>query len=283
MFDDHGRQRRRGRPVHAGRGAGLGRGARRRATSSAVVADERAAREMAERRASRRARGNAQTGQGQPGRLFTRCRRASSRSCNIIIKADVQGSVEALRGVLEKLSTDEVEVKHHPRGRGRHYQVRRRCWRRRPNGDHYRLQRAARRDGPPRGRAGKRGDPHLQGHLRSHRGRGEGAAGHAGAEYREVVLGHAEVRALFRVPNVGVVAGCVRHRRQDRARLAGPRHPRRRGRVRGRVASLRRFKDDVREVAQGYECGIGIEKFNDLKEGDVIEVFRIEEVARQAQ
>jgi translation initiation factor IF-2 len=99
-------------------------------------------------------------------------------------------------------------------------------------------------------------------------------------EEREVIVGEAEVRELFRVPRIGVIAGSyVRSGTISRA-----------NRVRiirdgievydGTVGSLRRFKDDVREVKEGYECGIGIENFNDLKVGDVIESYRTEEVAR---
>jgi translation initiation factor IF-2 len=99
-------------------------------------------------------------------------------------------------------------------------------------------------------------------------------------EEREVTLGEAEVRELFRVPRVGTVAGCfVRSgiiTRQAQVRVI-------RDGVEiydGNISSLRRFKDDVREVREGFECGIGIENFNDIKIGDVIECYRTEEVAR---
>jgi translation initiation factor IF-2 len=97
---------------------------------------------------------------------------------------------------------------------------------------------------------------------------------------REVILGEAEVRETFKVPRIGVVAGCyVRSgviNRQGRVRIV------RQGVevYDGAIASLRRFKDDVREVREGFECGIGIENFNDIKVGDVIECYRTEEVAR---
>jgi translation initiation factor IF-2 len=100
-------------------------------------------------------------------------------------------------------------------------------------------------------------------------------------EERETDLGAAEVRALFRVPRVGVVAGCYVTRgtivRNARARVV------RDGVVvyDGRIGSLRRFKDDVREVAENFECGIGIENFNDVKEGDLIEAYEVREVARE--
>ena len=100
-------------------------------------------------------------------------------------------------------------------------------------------------------------------------------------EEREIELGRAEVRALFRVPRVGVVAGSYvlsgNITRNSRARVV------RDGVVvyEGRIGSLRRFKDDVREVAEGFECGISIENFQDVHEGDFIEAFEVREVARQ--
>jgi translation initiation factor IF-2 len=100
-------------------------------------------------------------------------------------------------------------------------------------------------------------------------------------EERERVLGEAEVRATFRVPRLGVVAGCYITSgtipRNASVRLV------RDGVVvyEGRIGSLRRFKDDVSEVREGFECGIGLENFQDVKEGDVIEAFEVEEIARQ--
>jgi len=102
-------------------------------------------------------------------------------------------------------------------------------------------------------------------------------------EEREIILGEAEVREIFKVSRVGTVAGChVRNgviSRQAKVRVI-------RDGVEvyaGSIASLRRFKDDVREVKEGYDCGIGIENFNDVKVGDVIECYRKEEVARTLQ
>ena len=100
-------------------------------------------------------------------------------------------------------------------------------------------------------------------------------------EERESIVGEAEVRQTFRVPRLGVIAGCYMTRgtirRNSQVRLI------RDGVVvyEGRVGSLRRFKDDVAEVREGFECGIGLENFQDVKEGDVIEAFEVEEVARQ--
>jgi translation initiation factor IF-2 len=99
-------------------------------------------------------------------------------------------------------------------------------------------------------------------------------------EQREVILGEAEVRETFKVPRIGTIAGCsVRSgviNRQGRVRVI-------RDGIEiydGAIGSLRRFKDDVKEVREGFECGIGIENFNDIKVGDVFECYRTEEVAR---
>ena len=102
------------------------------------------------------------------------------------------------------------------------------------------------------------------------------------ATYREVIQGQAEVRRLFKVPKVGVVAGCYvtdgKVTRNSEVRLL-------RDSVvifTGKVGSLKRFKDDVSEVKQGYECGIGIANYNDVKLGDVIEFFVREEIAAES-
>ncbi len=102
--------------------------------------------------------------------------------------------------------------------------------------------------------------------------------GRLAPEFRETALGAAEVRDTFRIPRVGSIAGCYvtdgKITRNSRARLL-------RDSViifEGKVGSLRRFKDDVKEVQQGFECGIGIENFSDVKIGDVIEAFKVEEI-----
>jgi translation initiation factor IF-2 len=99
-------------------------------------------------------------------------------------------------------------------------------------------------------------------------------------EYREVVLGRAEVRATFKVPKVGLIAGSYvaegKITRNSEVRVI-------RDNVvifEGKIESLRRFKDDVREVLTDFECGIGIERFNDIKEGDVIEAFTNEQIKK---
>ena len=98
--------------------------------------------------------------------------------------------------------------------------------------------------------------------------------------YQEVLLGHAEVRQTIRVPNVGVIAGSYitdgKITRNSQIRVV------RDGIVifEDKISSLKRFKDDAREVAQGFECGVGLEKFNDIKEGDILEAFVMEEIKR---
>ena len=99
-------------------------------------------------------------------------------------------------------------------------------------------------------------------------------------EYEEVVTGEAEVREIFRVPKVGAIAGCMVQNGQitrgSKVRFL------REGTIiwKGAVSSLRRFKDDVREVATGFECGIGLTDFQDLKPGDIIETYEDREIPR---
>ena len=99
-------------------------------------------------------------------------------------------------------------------------------------------------------------------------------------KFRENLLGHAEVRQTIHVPNVGTIAGSYiqdgKITRSSMIRIV------RDGVVifEDKISSLKRFKDDVREVAQGYECGVGLERFNDIKVGDVLEAFIMEEIER---
>ena len=100
-------------------------------------------------------------------------------------------------------------------------------------------------------------------------------------EYEEHVTGEAEVREIFRVPKIGAIAGCLRplgcHRRGSKVRFL------RDGTIiwKGDITSLKRFKDDAREVREGFECGIGLSDFQDLKPGDLIETFEDVEIARR--
>ena len=100
-------------------------------------------------------------------------------------------------------------------------------------------------------------------------------------EFKEEVLGTIEVRNTFKVPNVGIIAGAYvldgKVERNASIRLV------RDGIVihEGKISSLKRFKDDAKEVSRGFECGIGIENYNDIKEGDIIEAYKMVEVERK--
>ena len=97
-------------------------------------------------------------------------------------------------------------------------------------------------------------------------------------KFKEVVLGHAEVRQVYKVSHIGTVCGCYV---QDGKIVRGASVRLVRDGIvihEGDLASLRRFKDDVKEVVSGYECGISIEKYNDIKEGDIIEAFTMEQI-----
>ena len=198
---------------------------------------------------------------------------------NLIIKGDVDGSVQALSDALAQLSTSEVQVDVIHRGVGAINEsdvllaatsgaiiI----------GFHVRPTAEAR---AVAAREGVDIRPYniIYEAIEEVRAALEGMLS---PEEKEVLLGVAEVRELFKVPKVGVIAGCqVREGVIDR-----------KARVRvvrdgvvvndGEISSLRRFKDDVKEVREGYECGIGIANFNDLKVGDAIECYRVENVAR---
>ena len=201
------------------------------------------------------------------------------KELKVVLKADVQGSVEALANALTKLSTDEVKVNVISAGVGgiteRDVNLAKASRR-----DHHRLQRPSGGQGAAARRAGGRRHQALRDHLRRDRRREEGDGRPARADAaREVARQAPRCAQVFTIPKVGTIAGCFvtdgKIKRKAQLRLV-------RDSVvvyTGKVGSLRRFKDDVREVAQGYECGIGIEGYNDIKEGDVIEAFEIESVA----
>jgi translation initiation factor IF-2 len=201
------------------------------------------------------------------------------RALRIVIKADQGGPAEALADALGQLSTSEVEVQVIHRGVGA------------VSESDVLLAKASgaiivgfhvRPDNNARATAEREGVE-----IKLYRIIYEAVAdvrsaleGMLRPEQREVIDGDAEVRQLFKVAKIGVIAGCsVRNgviTREGRVRVV------RDGKqiYDGRLSSLRRFKDDVREVRAGFECGIGIENYNDLKVGDVIEAYRTEEHAR---
>jgi translation initiation factor IF-2 len=245
-----------------------------------VVDAERFARDVAERRASRERR--KELAERRPTTLeeFTSAVEAGDKATlNVIIKADVSGSAEALEDALLKLELDEVQVRVLQKGVGAISQ-----------GD-VRLAEASNaiivafnvRPGTNvREEIARTGVD-----VRTYRIIYEAiedielaVRGLLAPEQREQILGEAEIREIFRVPKIGVVSGCMVTngvvRRDAKVRVV------RDGvvLVEDTMSSLRRFKDDAREVAQGFECGIGLDKFQDVKVGDVIEAFEIIEVAR---
>ena len=198
----------------------------------------------------------------------------------LIIKGDTDGSVQALSDELERLSTDEVEVSVIHRGVGA---VNESDVLLAQTSDAIIIGFHVRPDRGARELAEREGVD-----IRSYRVIYEAAEevraaleGMLAPEEKEVIVGAAEVRQLFKVPKVGTVAGCYVSEgvidRNARIRVL-------REHVviyEGRLASLKRFKDDVKEVKAGYECGIAVENYNDVKVGDIIEAFRVEQIARK--
>ena len=211
--------------------------------------------------------------------LFAQIQEGELKQLNLIIKADVMGSVEAVKQALEKLTNEEVKVSaiHGAVGAITSSDVA--------------LAQASnaiiigfnvRPDATARTMAEQeKVDIRLYRIIYDAIEDVEKAMkGMLAPEYKEVILGHAEVRQTFKVPGHGTVAGSYvtdgKITRQSKLRLLRDNiviHE-------GEVESLRRFKDDVKEVATGYECGIGIVGYNDIKERDVIEAFIMEEIAR---
>ncbi|MDI3538010.1 MAG: translation initiation factor [Bacillota bacterium] len=243
-----------------------------------VVRDEKTARALAEQAKERlREKELKLTPRLTLDELYQRIQEGKVKELNLVVKADVQGSVEAVSQALEKLSNPEVKVKVIHGGVGAITETD--------------VMLAAASNAiiigfnvRPEGKAAQAAEEEKV-DVRLYRVIYDAIddvkaamQGLLAPKLREVSLGRAEVRAIFHVPKVGTVAGCYvqegRFTRDASVRLV------RDGVVvyEGKVASLRRFKDDVREVAAGYECGITLANFQDVKEGDVLEAFRIEEV-----
>lgn len=246
-----------------------------------AVKDEKLAKQLVEkRRAEQREKA---IGAAKPivslDDLFSRIQQGEMKELNIIIKADVQGSVEALKQSVEKLSNDEVSVRVIHGGVGTineadvtlasvsnaiiiGFNVR-----------------------PPQNVIEAAQNAGVD--IRMYRiiydvidDIEKAMKGLLEPEYKEVIDGHVEIRKIFKASNVGTIGGGYvtdgKISRNSDVRVV------RNGIVvyEGKLASLKRFKDDVREVTQGYECGLLIEKFNDIKEGDIIEAYRMVEVER---
>ena len=243
-----------------------------------AVADERLARELVEQRKEEaKAKANAPIQKVSLEDLFSQIQAGEVKDLNIIVKADVQGSAEAVKSSLEKLSNDEVRVRVIHSGVGAisesdvmlaatskaiivGFNVR-------PD--------AAARDSAARSNV----DMRMYRVIYDAINEVEAAIkGMLAPKFKEVDLGRAEVRNVFRITGVGMVAGCYvtegKVQRGAQMRLL-------RDNIviyDGAIASLQRFKDSVKEVAQGYECGITFEKFQDIKVGDVIEAFLMEQI-----
>jgi translation initiation factor IF-2 len=244
------------------------------------VEDEREARHIAEERESRTRQAELVTSRRTTlDDLMRRTGRAEVTELNLIVKADVQGSVQALEDSLLKLPQDEVRVNIVRAGAGGITE----------NDVTLAMASDAIVVGfNVRPSAGARELAEEEGvEIRTYKVIYDAIddiktrlSGLLRPEEREQILGEAEVRQTFRVPKLGLIAGSyVRSGtipRNASVRLV------RDGVIvyEGRIASLRRFKDDVGEVREGFECGIGLENFQDVKEGDVIEAFRVDEVAR---
>ncbi|MGX8706138.1 MAG: translation initiation factor IF-2, partial [bacterium] len=245
-----------------------------------AVEDERLSRQVAEERKDKLRAALVKTQQKTTlDDLFNQISAGEIKDLNIIIKADVQGSVEAVRQSLEKLSNDEVRVRciHGAVGA--------------INESDTLLASTAnaiiigfnvRPDSNAKEMAEREKiDIRLYRVIYQAIEDVENAMkGMLAPKFREVLLGHAQVRQTFRVSGVGTIAGAYvtdgKIARNAQIRLLRDNivvHE-------GKIDSLKRFKDDAKEVATGYECGIGIERYNDVKEGDVIECFIMEEIER---
>lgn len=247
-----------------------------------VTADEDIAREAAARRQQIVAQ-EAAKGSGEKlsiEAIFSKVQQGDVKELPVVLKSDVAGSAEAIKGMFAKAGTSEVKIKliHSAVGGISESDVL--------------LASTAkglvigfnvRPDGAAQAMAKRTGIDiklytivyELMDDLKKLMG------GLLAPTIQEKQLGRAEVRNLFVVPKIGTIAGCSvldgKVARNNRVRLV------RDGRViyTGGMASLKRFKDDVKEVAQGFECGIGIENYNDVKVGDIIEAFVEESIARE--
>ena len=243
-----------------------------------AVEDERMARELAAQRKVEKDNialgGNRKVSLDD---LFSQIQAGEMKTLNLIVKADVQGSAEAVKASLEKISNEEVQVKviHSAVGAINESDVMLAStsgaiivgFNVRPE--------SAARDNAARNDVDIRLYRVIYDAINEIQ---DAMKGMLAPKYQEQIIGHAEVRETYKVSKVGTVCGCycsdgkiergcsVRVLRDNIVIFEGA------------LASLRRFKDDVKEVASGYECGMQVEKFNDIKIGDVIECFVMEEI-----
>ncbi len=246
-----------------------------------VFTDEKQARDIASARATRTK--NAEAAQRKPTSLedlFKKTDETGEKELNLIIKADVQGSVEALRASLEKINVEDLKVNiirstvgtitdtDVSLAEASHAII---------IGFNVRPMASVRNEAATKGV-----EIRLYNIIYNVLNDIEAALkGMLDPEFEEVVIGQAEVRTIFKLSKVGTIAGCyVTDGVIERASLV---RVLRNGVVifEGKIASLKRFKDDAKEVKQGFECGITIENYNDIKEGDIIEASVMKEVPRQ--
>ena len=244
-----------------------------------AVEDDKLSRQVAQERRDKVKAARASSVKVSLDNLFANISEGKVQNLNIIIKADVQGSVEAVKQSLEKLSDTDVKVHVLHSAVGAITQ------------DDVNLASAfnaiiigfnIRPDASARDAAEKEGvDIRLYRIIyQAIEDIQKAMKGLLAPQFKEVLLGHAEVRSVFKITGAGTVAGCYvldgKMQRNASVRLL-------RDNVvifEGKLSSLRRFKDDVREVAAGYECGIGLENYNDIKESDTVECFEQQEIER---
>ena len=243
-----------------------------------VVEDERMARELVEQRKEEKKK--LSTGSERKvslNDLFAQIKEGELKELTLIVKADVQGSVEAVKASLEKLSNEEVRVRviHGAVGAINESDIMLAT-----TSNAIIVGFNVRPDAAARDSAARNGvDMRMYRVIYDCIEEIEAAMkGMLAPQFKEVLMGHAQVRQIYHASKVGTIAGCYV---QDGklVRNAGVRLVRD-GIVvhEGQLASLRRFKDDVKEVAEGYECGLSLEKYNDLKEGDIVEAFVMEKI-----
>ena len=243
-----------------------------------AVADERMARQLVEQRKQKiKDDANKLNQKVTLESLFSKLQEGEMKELNLIVKADVQGSAEAVKASLEKLSNDEVRVRVIHAGVGAinesdillastsnaivvGFNVR-------PNDL---AQAAAKRD-----KVDMRMYRVIYDAINEI---GDAMKGMLAPKFREAIIGHAEVRQTYKVSAIGTIAGCYvkdgKITRDASVRVLRDNiviHE-------GKLGSLQRFKDSVKEVAAGYECGMSIEKYNDIKEGDIFECFVMEQI-----
>jgi translation initiation factor IF-2 len=245
-----------------------------------VVDNERRAREITEyRQRKRRTQASATSPRSSVEEMFSQLASGEAKELPVVIKSDVHGSMEAIVAGLQRLGTDEVSVRVLHAGVGAITEsditlaLASKAW---VLGFNVRANAQARE-------LAKRDGVDIRYHSIIYELLDEAKAALSGMlspTARETTLGHAEIREVFSITKTGRIAGCMVTdgliRRSARVRLLRDNvviHD-------GALGSLRRFKDDVREVREGFECGIGIEGYNDIREGDVIEAYEVEQIAR---